>query len=71
MYELNTTSKHYGGSVYPDNELLFNTRTKQFYKSISGMPDVTRVVDKNGKEEYFCNTELLIVDSYATTQTAE
>jgi len=70
MYEINTTSRHYEGSMYPINELLLNTKTKQFYKSISSMPNATKVVDKNGKEEYFCNTDLLIVHSYATTQTA-
>ena len=35
MYEINTTSRHYEGSMYPLNELLLNTKTKQFYKSIS------------------------------------
>jgi hypothetical protein len=71
MYEINTTSRHYEGSMYPLNELLLNTKTNQFYKSISSMPNATKVVDKNGKEEYFCNTDLLIVHSYATTETAE
>jgi hypothetical protein len=70
VYELNTTSRHYEGSLYPVGELMFNTKTKQFYKSIGSLPNVTRLVDKNGSEHYFCNTDLLIVNSYATTQTA-
>ena len=71
MYQLNTTSRHFEGSVYPENELMLNLKTKTLYMSISSMPNVTRVVDKDGKEDYLSNTDLVIVDSYATTETTD